>query len=210
MDPRTERAVQTWSERDARRAIHVRDRAAIEATEAARALVLDRLTGPPLDTHDLFSACARLGRLLAEAGASPSLAVTSLDGAAEALSSEGLAYDEVALSPARAALAEGYFAALVEAERAAAARAWEYPACATRVDDQTVAITAGVPLDDPDGLAEWAARVAARVARAGVRRAIVSGPELARTELEDALALVGVELLTELPARRGFRLPWRR
>src|SRR5688572_23669221 len=93
-----ERALASWREHDVTRSIHPVDRDAIRATAAARALVLelfahpDRVhqTQPP---RDLFNACAALGRLLADAGASPSLATSTIDGAVRALSDLGVGYD---------------------------------------------------------------------------------------------------------------------
>jgi hypothetical protein len=188
-----ERALASWREHDATHGLHRADREAIGTTDAARALVLELLARPG-GGRDLFNACARLGRLLADAGASPSLAVATLDGAARALTELGIAYGAERLSPARASLAEGYFAVTVEGEHAAARRAWEYPACAVQVSEDTVAIAAGHPVDDSEALADWSARVALAVSRDGYKRALLAGPKAAAAELAQALSLVGVEL----------------
>lgn len=188
-----ERALTAWREHDAAHALHGPDRDAIRTADAARALVLELLarTG---HGRDLYNACARLGRLLADAGASPSLAVATLDGAARALEELGITSEAARLAPARASVAEGYFAVTIEGERASARRSWEYPACAVRVTTDTVAIVAGYPADDGEALADWSARVALSVSREGYKRAILSGSEATRAELTQALSLVGVEL----------------
>ena len=195
-----------WAEADAARAIHPADHDAIRATEAARALVLAlaRSDGEP---RDLFTACATLGRLLAERGASPSLASATMDSAADVLRSSGVAPPP---SAANAASIEGYVGAVVAAERAAARRAWEWPACAVPLDERTCAIAAGYPDGGEDALVAWAERVAARAAKAGVLRAVVSGEGRARDELEAALAVVGVEVIAKLGAEPRSWLPWRR
>ena len=188
-----ERALAAWREHDALHALHGADRDAIRSTDAPRALVLELLARPG-PGRDLYNACARLGRLLADAGASPSLAVATIDGAAQALSALAIACDVDRLAPARASVAEGYFAVIIEAERASARRVWEYPACAVRVTKDTVAIVAGYPADDGEALADWSARVALAVSRAGYKHAVLAGSEAAKTELGQALSMVGVEL----------------
>jgi hypothetical protein len=195
-----ERALAAWRESDAKSALHNHDREAIRGTDAPRALVLELLTRPG-PARDLYSACARLGRLLADAGASPSLAVATLDGAARALSSLGAAWDEERLLAARASLAEGYFAVVIEGERAAARRAWEYPACAARVSRDTVALVASYPADDGEALADWAARVALAASRDGYRAAILAGSDAAKGELTQALVLLGIAIVEEAPSR---------
>ncbi len=189
-----------WRQHDARHALHGADRDAIVSTGAPRALVLELLARPG-PGRDLYNACARLGRLLADAGASPSLAVATIDGAAHALSALGVAHDLERLAPARASVAEGYFAVIIESERAAARRVWDYPACAVSITKDTVAIVAGYPADDGEGLADWSARVALAVSREGYERAVLAGSEAAKTELEQALSLVGVKVGSSAPPK---------
>jgi hypothetical protein len=195
-----ERALGTWREHDEKHALHGADRDAIGSTDAPRALVLELLARPG-PARDLYNACARLGRLLADAGASPSLAVATIDGAADALGALGIAYDLERLAPARASVAEGYFAVIIEGERVAARRVWDYPACAVPISKDTVAIVAGYPADDGEGLADWSARVALAVSREGYKHAVLAGSEAAKTELGQALSLVGVELGSSAPAK---------
>src|SRR5688500_14453585 len=78
---RLARALAAWASHDLARALHSEDRTAVESTLAVRSLVLE-LFGPTAHGRDLFNACARLGGLLAEGGATPSLAATTVDGAA--------------------------------------------------------------------------------------------------------------------------------
>ena len=89
----------------------------------------------------------------------------------------------------------------VEVERALARRTWEYPACAVRLAKDTVALAAGYPTEDAEALADWSARVALCVSRDGYKQAILAGPEQVRSELQQALALVGVELVTTVASK---------
>jgi len=109
----------------------------------------------------------------------------------------------------RAAAAEGFAAARLDLARAEAAAAWDYPLCAVRIDEECVALAGGYPDDDPAAIEAWAGRVAQRVARAGFRRAFVSGRVEVCRALEDALSLVGVVRAEERPAR-GLRALWKR
>lgn len=199
----TARALAVWRDHDAAHALHALDREAVRGADAARSLVLDLLARPE-HGRDLYNACARLGRLLAEGGASPSLAVATAEGAARALADLGIVGDGSRLAPARASVAEGYFAVIVEGERVAARRGWEYPACAVRVATDTVAIVAGYPGDDGEALADWSARVALAVSRDGYKRAILEGNEATKAELAQALSLVGVELAPPLRQPKGW------
>ena len=193
-DSAPERALIAWRAHDTKSALHGADREAVRSTDAPRALVLELLMRPG-PGRDLYNACARLGRLLADAGASPSLAVATIDGAARALEELGIPCEVERLAPARASVAEGYFAVVVENERASARRAWDYPACAVRISKDTVGIAAGYPSEDREALADWSARVALAVSRAGYKHAALAGSEAARAELEQALSLVGVDLV---------------
>jgi hypothetical protein len=201
----TRRAVEAWATHDAARAIHPADRAAIASTEAARALVV-LLAEADGDPRDLYTACATLGRLLAEAGASPTLASATMDGA-RAAALQGAVRDEVAL---RASLLEGFATGIVAAQRAAARSAWDWPRCATALDAETCAIAAGHPDEPDDSVVAWAETVASRASKAGVRRAIVGGEGRARVEVEAALRLVGIEVVTRLEPEPRSWLPWRR
>jgi hypothetical protein len=225
------RALAAWREHDIARAIHPADRAAIASTESARTLVLELLAAPgdvrPKPPRDLFNACAALGRLLADAGASPTLAALTMDGAAAAICNA----DPARLSSARAALVEAYVAARADADRKLARRAWEYPACAARLDKETAAVVAGFPMSGGDGgdggaggaggisgdndaeeLSEWAARVALAASKDGIKTVVLSGPDAARRELAAALDLVGIEARADLLPRKEpwLKLPWRK
>ncbi len=198
-----ERLVAAWSARDHERALVPNDHLAVDATVAARALVVEHMRR---GAHaDLFHACLVLGRLLAEHGGSPTLAAATMDGAIEVTGAHG----DWVIS-ARAALAEGYGAARLEKVRRELLAAWDFPRCAIRIDKDTMAFAAGIPDEDLDVLGAWASRVAAAAQRATVRRAIVEGPEKARRALSDALDLAGIEVLTDKTAKPFFRLPWLR
>ena len=209
---------------DHERALIPADHAIVDSTSTLRALIID-LTTQDCGARDLFTACAMLGHLIGERGGTPTLASSTIDGAAAALGGSG-----AWLLAARAALFEGYAAARVGMCRRDAARAWHYPHCVVRLDDATVAIVAGFPSDDGELIADWAARIAHGASMAGVRRAVVeltnqsdrdgaSGAprESARHALVDALQLAGIEVYPTMPPPRGLNpsnprawLPWRR
>lgn len=190
----TDDIVDAWCARDHALAFLPSDHAAIDGTRGPRALIVERVrtNGPDAD---LFHACAILGRIFAELGGSPSLAAGAIDGALGVLPE----LDADTARAARAALAEGFVAARAEAAVAEAASRWEYPGCVVPLENASVAIAAGYPEDDEDALAAWAARVASHVARAGYRRAVLSGGEKACSALFDALELAGVKVRTTAP-----------
>ena len=204
-----------WAEHDAARALHPLDHETIRATESARSLILDLLRGG--HARDLFNACARLGALMAEAGASPSLAAGAIDSALRALGELNIPHDASRVAAARASLVEGYVAAIRDAERAAAEGAWEHPACVVPLDPSSVAIACGHPSVDREVLEPWAARIAGRLVKAKVRIAFLEGRPEAKGELASALELVGIRVTqtgetvpTPAPEtkRHWLRLPW--
>ncbi len=199
LKPEITDALATWNASDGARAVHPADRAAIAATEPARALVLDLLRRDP--SRDLYNACARLGVLLAEHGASPTLAAGTIDTAADALGT-------TATAAARAALVEGYVARLRDDAHEASLRAWDAPACVVPLDGEpkTVAVACFVPTDDPEALAEWAARTATRLSKDRVKNVVLAGRIPVVTELKSALGLVGIAIGPPKPA---FRWPWK-
>jgi hypothetical protein len=152
--------VDAWCARDHAIGILPADHAAIEASRGPRAIIVERMAVRSSDV-DLFNACAVLGRVLADLGASPTLAACSIDGAQAAVHP----LDPETAAGARAAVAEGFAAARSEAIVLSAAARWEYPGCAVPLEEATVAIAAGYPEEDEDTLAAWAARVASKVAR---------------------------------------------
>jgi len=204
-----EKLVAEWSARDHGRALVPEDHAAIDATFAARMFVIERICA---GAHaDLFNGCLVLGRLLASHGASPTLVSATLDGAIDVTRArEGGAHAEPGapsddwIASARAALAEGYAAARMDAARAEALAGWDYARCAVKIDDVTTAFAAGLPDDDEEAVLDWAAKVALCAQRDKVRRAIVGGAPRPRAALEDALALAGIEVVRDAPARASL------
>jgi hypothetical protein len=191
-----ERLVSSWAEKDRARAVLRVDREIIDAAGSLRMLIVDLvLSGAPGD--ELFDACAMLGHLVAQREGSPTLASATMDNAAEALGTPAATW----VPPARAAVAEGFAAALTEAVQTQAMLAWEFPNCAVRLGQAALAVAAGHPSDDEEVLAAWAARVAKSAALAGVRRAVVSGTARACAALLDAFGLVGIEVTS--PGDRG-------
>jgi hypothetical protein len=183
--------VAEWCNRDRARCVLAADREIVDASTGVRALIVDlAATGGAED--ELYDACAVMGRLIVQRGGSPTLASATLDHACEAMSTPSATW----LVPARAALAEGFAAALIESVRAEDMRSWEFPACAVLLGEAAVAVTAGHPSDDDEVLAAWAGRVAKGAAAKGIRRAVVAGNDRARAAVVDALALVGIEVHT--------------
>lgn len=219
----TRRALGDWTQADLARGLYPADLEVVRATEAARSLVLDLFVATAPE-RDLFSACARLGGLMAEGGASPSLAAGVIDGAVVALGEAGAPFEPDRVASARASLLEGYVAVVRDRERATALASWEYPACVVPIDDGVLGIACGFPPDDAEALAEWAARVTGRLVKAKVRCVRLSGNAPAIAQMESAAALVGITVLpskaaadradtTAPPAVTGrtwLRLPWRR
>jgi hypothetical protein len=180
--------VDDWSERDRRCAVLPADREIIDASGSLRALIVDLVvSASPED--ELYDACAVLGRMIAHRGGSPTLASATMESAGLALEATGAAW----LAPARATVAEGFTATIVEGARREAVQAWEFPSCAVPLGQAAVAIAAGYPADDDEELAAWAARVAKAAALSGVRRAVVSGSQRACDAVLDACGVVGIE-----------------
>jgi hypothetical protein len=178
----------SWAEADRARAVLPADREIIDASASLRGLIVDLLMTRG-EADELYDACSMLGRLIASRGGSPTFASATLDGASEALGTPGATW----LVPARATVVESFSAALAESARREADQGWEFPSCAVPLGQAAVAIAAGLPSDDDEQIAAWAARVAKAAALAGIRRAVVSGNERACTAVLDALALVGIE-----------------
>ena len=198
----TDESLAAWAKLDAARALHPADHLVLRSTEPARSLVAELLTAGA--ERDLWNACARLGGMMADEGASPSLASGTIDNAASALGIN----DPARIAPARASLIEGYVASVREVERGASAATWDYPNCVVKVENDVVAIACGRPTDDRDGLAAWAERIASKLIKAKVKRAILEGGDIARSELASALELVGIAL-GPAPASKSW-LPWKR
>jgi hypothetical protein len=181
--------VAAWSAKDRARAVLPADREVVDASANIRALIVDLvLAGGPED--ELYDAAAVLGRVIAQRRGSPTLASATLYHAADVLDARTAPW----LVPARAAVAEGFAATLVEDAELQTMRTWEFPHCAVPLGQAGLAIAAGHPSDDEEVLGAWAARVAKAAALAGVRRAVLSGGERASAALIDALSLVGIEV----------------
>lgn len=201
----SDEAFASWTAFDAASALHPADHLALRSTEPARSLVGELLREGA--ERDLWNACATLGRMLADEGASPSLAAGCIDNASRALGITDLAR----ISPARASLLEGYVAAAREAERRGGITSWDYPNCVVSLEDGVVAVACGRPVhdgDDTDALTAWAERVASKLSKAHVKRAVLQGNDTAKSELASALELVGIAL-GPAPAPKSW-LPWKR
>ncbi|MFO0677621.1 MAG: hypothetical protein U0169_13890 [Polyangiaceae bacterium] len=147
---------------------------------------------------DLVSLASRIGSEMAAGGASPTLAMVVADRI-------GASGEAAMASSLRAAFGEGLVRRAVERREEAIAATFDFDAAATELDAGWFAFAAHFPFDDHVWITEWASRVAATASRRGVRRATVSGREVTRRALEDALDFAGVEV-----ARDGSdgRRPW--
>ncbi len=193
-----EAILRAWADKDRARAVLPADREIVEASESPRALIVERVVaGGPED--ELYDACLMWGRLVGQRGGSPTFASSTLDHAAEALGTPSAPW----LPAARAAMAEGFVASMVEDARNEAMQSWEFPSCAVPLGEAALAIAAGHPSDDEEVIAAWAARVAKAAALSGIRRAVVAGGERARAALIDAFGLVGIEVHAPPKPRSG-------
>jgi hypothetical protein len=187
--PDPETLVASWCDLDRRIVVGAADQEIILASVSLRAdIARFALTGGT--DEEIYDACASLGRLIAHRGGSPTLASATIDHAGDALGVRPAAW----LAAGRAALLEGFTRALLERVQQDALSSWDFPRCAVALSDDTIAVAAGVPSDDPEILGEWAARVAKAAALQGVRKAFVAGPDGARAALEDAFDVVGIEV----------------
>jgi hypothetical protein len=176
-----------WGERLIKAALSTTDQRAVALSESVRALVLDRLGA---DDRDTLHAWGNLGRVLSDAGASPTLIAHAVDALVEVLpDAKGESFCD-----ARAALLEAYVAAQRERAEVRIAEAWRFPRCVVRLGDRTAAVAASFPDDDADAVARWADEVAAGLAKMGVRRVYVEGSAHARAALADALSTFDIAL----------------
>ena len=181
--------IAAWCRADLSEAMIPADREFIEDSMSVRALIVE-LVGIDGARDELYDACAVMGRLLAEHNASPTLASSTIDHAANALGARGAPW----VGPGRAALTEGFAATVVDRAAREAMQHWEFPSCAVPLGQGLLAIAAGHPSQDDEVLAAWSARVAREAAMRGVRQAVVAGNERARAAVAEALALVGIEV----------------
>jgi hypothetical protein len=190
----------TWERHDREHALGDADRRAIEDMTALRALVLEWLHEPRA-TRDGYSACARLGRILADAHASPTLASGTLDRAAHALAEHDFLVNADRIAGARAAVMEGYVARILEKGHDEIRKSWEAPLCVVPLEHGRVAIACGHPDEDEEALSGWAERVASSLRKTGARRAFLAGHPRAVEEVARALELVGINTVTADSAR---------
>jgi hypothetical protein len=191
-----EALVAVWCNLDRRAALVEADREVVEASRPLRATIAGFALAGGSD-EEIYDACAALGRLIAQRGGSPTLASATIDNAGEALGVRPAAW----LAPGRAAVAEAFTRAVLERAHQEALHGWEFPRCAVLLPGGVIVIAAGFPSDDPELLADWAARIAKAAALKGVRQAFVSGPDAPRAAVEDALDVVGIEVARQAGSR---------
>ncbi len=188
-----DRLVAAWCAGDHLFAVLPADHAIIEGSLSLRSMIADLARSGGTD-EELYDVCAMLGRFVAQHGGSSTLVSQTIDQAGDAFGARGAPW----VAPARAALVEGYASTLLEKAEEEARGNWDFPKCVVALSETRIAVAAGYPSEDPELLSEWAAKIAKAAALRGVRRAFVSGPNLARTSVEDALAVVGIQLDHEL------------
>ena len=177
------------------------DARAIAATAALRERLEAAAGSVGLD-DDAHNLAAALGRVLAQAGASPTLAGTIL---------EPLVLGSVA-AVLRGALLEAYITAREERRAQDATLSWEMPGCAVALGGGRIAVCANPPHED-DAASAWADRTAASLVKRRVKEVVLSGEGSPRARLEESLLLVGIRFVSEAkeppdgPGLR-FRLPW--
>ena len=180
--------VVAWCALDRTAALLAADRELADAAAPLRGMVVDFARDGGSD-EEIYDACAHLGRMIGQRGGSPTFAALTMDHAAAAMDLGPAAW----LAGARAAVAEGFTAAVLEKAREEALSTWDFPRCAVPLPDHGIAIAGGHPSEDSEVLAEWAARVAKAAALGGARRAHVAGSPAAREALREALEIVGID-----------------
>jgi|SRR5579859_1015954 len=190
MTPRdSEALVAAWCDLDRGAALLEADREIVEVSRPLRAVIAGFALAGGSD-EEIYDACASLGRLIAQRGGSPTLASATIDHAGDALGVRPAAW----LAPGRAAVAEAFMRAVLERAHQETLRGWEFPRCAVVLPGGVLVVAAGFPSDDPELLAEWAARIARAAALQGIRQAFVSGADGARTAVEEAFDVVGIRI----------------
>jgi hypothetical protein len=181
-------------------AITHEDAQSLDASATLRARLVGALTHGVLE-HDAQNLASALGRVLAQAGATPTLAATILDPIVQGREGGVL----------RAALFEAFAGAREEQRATEEALRWELPGCAAYLGNGRFAVCANPPHAD-DAAVAWADRTAAGLVKRGAREVVLSGEGLARKCLEEALELVGIPFVAEAPESASkisrFRFPW--
>jgi hypothetical protein len=134
LGPQASEQMQAWTDDLGNGSISEADRHAILVSESARSFVLDGLESAD---HDSLHAWAVLGRVLADAGASPTLAAHTVDTLRAVALRRGA--DAKWCAGARAALIEAYVAAQRERAELRMAESWRFPRCVVRLDERTAA-----------------------------------------------------------------------
>ncbi len=176
------------------------DAQSLEVSNDLRARLVAALANPAL-SHDAQNLASALGRVLAQAGATPSLAATILDPIVRGREGGVL----------RAALLEAFAGAREEQRATDEALRWELPGCAVSLGNGRFAVCANPPHSDDAALA-WADRTAAGLVKRRASEVVISGEGRARKCLEEALELVGIPFMAEATATATassrFRFPW--
>ncbi len=197
-------ALARWAEHDRQCAWLPSDSLVIDQAEPLRQLLAERFVaagaGQSEGERDLYHACLRYGRALAELDASPTLAAGALEGILGARD-----VSATVASGARAALLEGYVRSNRERIESACFDAFEAPRCFTLIDTGVAAMATSHPSTDIELLGPWAGRVAGALLARGVRRVILGGggDGAATAPLQRELAAVGIDWSFEKPRRNA-------
>lgn len=182
-----------WEQKDLAVAAVSKDRDAAKEARGLRELVCDLVLSAAVPQRELLTALHALGQLLGEKGATPSYVSLTMDSARAVLSES----DAERLGPsARAAVAEGYVAALRETSAREALVQWLPPAGIVRLSADAFSVAAQLPSREPDDISEWATRIARHLKERGARTAHIDGDPDLLTELKDTLLLAGIDVAT--------------
>ncbi len=199
-DDRVSQLALAWEQKDLAVAAVAKDRDAAKEARGLRELVCDLVLSAAAPQRELLTALHALGQLLGEKGATPSYVSLTMDSARAVLAPA----DADRLGPsARAAVAEGYVAALREASAREALAQWLPPAGIVRLSADAFAVAAQLPSQEPDDISEWATRIARHLKERGARTAQIDGDPDLLTELKDTLLLAGIDVATPPAGPQG-------
>jgi hypothetical protein len=198
-DLRVTRLAAEWEAKDVAVAALAKDHDAARDARGLRELVCDLVLSAAPE-RELLTALHAFGHLLGEKGATPSAVSLTMDSGRAVLS----ASEAQMLGPsARAAVFEGYAAALRDLVVHESLGEWLPPAGIVRLSADAFAVAAHYPAREPDEISEWSTRVARFLKERGAKKVHVDGdPQLLR-ELRDTLLLAGMDVLMAPPGDGG-------
>jgi hypothetical protein len=187
-----------WEQKDIAVAVLAKDREAAHDARGLRELICDLVLSAAAPQRELLTALHSFGHFLGEKGATPSYVSLTMDSARSVL-----AADAERLGPSeRAAVAEGYFAAVRATIAHESLREWLPPTGIVRLAADAFAVAAHLPSHEPEDVSEWVTRVARHLKERGAKTAHIDGDAHVLGELRDTLLLAGIDVATPT-AREG-------